>query len=132
MQTSETSISSPIPALKEQVEKAKRESDLLVLLSSLPKADNKEIAITCHDIDLIISTEDGQTEKIDDTLIVYSMPHGKTLGMVMVRLNQAGKVNHYVSEQIAMLEDIPDHPQVGQPQKSNLSPYLRNFKDIFN
>ncbi len=114
MQTSETSISSPIPALKEQVEKAKRESDFLVLLSTLPKENNKEIATTVHDIDLIISTEDGKTEKIDDTLIAYSTPHGKTLGMVMVRLNQAGKVDHYVSEQIAMLEDVPDHPQIKQ------------------
>lgn len=104
-------------SLKKYMPKVKDNSDLILLLSSLPKRTERKILMDFPEISLVISS--GLTTatylpvKINNTLIVSTHPKGKSVGIIELKLSSGKKVKvvNY-KNRIIMLKEKPVIPSI--------------------
>ncbi|MBI1926267.1 hypothetical protein HYR99_18715 [Candidatus Poribacteria bacterium] len=117
-ETDNVTFVDPVVAVEQLLSQMKDRVDLIVILSNLEKEENRMLARYIHRIDLIISNresaQEGQAERVDKTLIVYSATKGITLGKLDLTLDQEGKILHYHPDMIPMDETVPDHAPTRQ------------------
>lgn len=102
----------PVATLKHYVPILNEEADFLILLSNLAISETRKIAEEVTGIDVIISSQNSETEYVKDTLIAYCDAQGKTMGMLSLSLNLKGNIVSNTVKRITMQEEIPDKPEV--------------------
>ncbi len=63
-------------------------------------------------LDVIISNQPGEDEKIGKTLLLHCAPRGKTLGMLSLSLSGPHQIADYLVHQISLKEDVPDDAEI--------------------
>lgn len=86
-----------LPALKREIQHLKEKSDVVLLLSHLGLPNDRQIAETFSDVDVIMG---GHTHHlleeammIEDTLVAAAGKHGEAVGIVTLVLNDEGRVS---------------------------------------
>ena len=102
----------PIEAtLKQHIQRENREG-VTVLLSNLPIETNRTLAQRFPQVDVILGSAEGATERVGNALIAYAQPKGTLLSLLTLKLDKSNRVVASTAQEILLQEEVPDQPQV--------------------
>lgn len=101
----------PIEATLQQYMEEDKEG-VTVLLSNLSIEANRTLAQHFPQVDAILGSAEGETERVRNTLIAYAQPKGTLLSLLTLKLDESNRVVASTAQEILLQEKVPDQPQV--------------------
>ena len=102
----------PIEVTLQQYVQAEDKEGVTVLLSNLSIEANRTLAQRFPQVDAILGSAEGETERIGNTLIAYAQPKGTLLSLLTLKLDEANRVVASTAQEILLQEGVPDQLQV--------------------
>jgi 2',3'-cyclic-nucleotide 2'-phosphodiesterase (5'-nucleotidase family) len=110
-----------IAAVQSSVKRARRDADVILLLSTLQRPSTETLAQAVPGIDAIIGLDrGGQLDPVaipgaDGEVVLHaSGTQGERLGVLTLHLDAEGKVTSFDGRTLALTEVYPDDPEIVQ------------------
>ena len=107
----------PAEALRRHLEKLRKKSDLVILLSHADAESSKRLASEVQGVDVIISghmsgVSQEAPEQIGTAPFMQTRPSGKYVGKLALEIGADGKIASFAGEYAAMGSDLEDDPEI--------------------
>ena len=107
-------LSDPVMPIEATLQQYMEEDEegVTVLLSNLSIEANRTLAKRFPQVDAILGSAEGETEKIGNTLIAYAQPKGTLLSLLTLKFDKSNRVVASTVQEVLLQEEVPDQPQV--------------------
>jgi 5'-nucleotidase/UDP-sugar diphosphatase len=112
-------VRDPIAAVSKAVGEARKQADIVILLSNVDRASAEALALAVPGIDAIVGLLDGEQREpaalpgAEGQVILHaSASRGEYLGVLTLRFDEEGQVTSYEGHLLALTDRYADDPQI--------------------
>ena len=107
-------LSDPVMPIEATLQQYMEEDEegVTVLLSNLSIEANRTLAQRFPQVDAILGSAEGETERIGNTLIAYAQPKGTLLSLLTLKFDKSNRMVASTVQEVLLQEEVPDQPQV--------------------